>query len=60
MIFCRFIGCKILFHLAMLAILLTRPEVGGFTGAFERLSAMDGKFVNPVGGDSFRLLITSR
>ena len=45
--------------LAMLAILLTRPEVGGFTGAFERLSAMDGKFVNPVGGDSFRLLITN-
>ncbi len=45
--------------LAMLAILLTRPEVGGFTGAFERLSAMDGKFVNPIGGDSFRLLITN-
>ncbi len=42
---------------AMVVILITRPEVGGFSGAFEKLSAIDPQLVDLTGGDNFSLLI---
>lgn len=44
---------------AMILILVTRPEVGGFTGAYEKLSAIDPQLVDFTGGDSLKFLITN-
>lgn len=45
--------------IAMIAILVTRPEVGGFVNAVQRLSELDPKLVDPLGGDSMKLLVTN-
>ncbi|MDD4566218.1 MAG: sodium:solute symporter [Eubacteriales bacterium] len=44
---------------AMVLILVSRPEVGGFASAFEKLSAIDPKLTDITGGDSRNFLITN-
>ncbi len=45
--------------LAMIFILVSRPEVGGFAAAFEKLSAIDPQLVDITGGSSTSFLITN-
>ena len=40
----------------MIAVLLARPEVGGFSGMYDKLAAIDEQLVAPLGGDSFGFL----
>jgi SSS family transporter len=42
---------------AMVSILVSRPEVGGFAGAVERLSAIDKDLVDFLGGSNIKQLI---
>ncbi len=44
---------------AMVLILVYRPEVGGFVGAYEKLSAIDPQLVDFTGGNSRMFLITN-
>lgn len=44
---------------SMVLILVSRPEVGGFTAAFEKLSAIDPKLTDITGGDSRNFLMTN-
>lgn len=44
---------------AMVLILLSRPEVGGFAAAIEKLSAIDPQLVDMTGGKSTSFLITN-
>jgi len=44
---------------AMVLILVTRPEVGGFTAAYEKLSNIDPQLVDFTGGSSTKFLITN-
>ncbi|MBR0598971.1 sodium:solute symporter family transporter [Sinanaerobacter chloroacetimidivorans] len=44
---------------AMVMILVTRPEAGGFSAAFEKLSAIDPQLVDFTGGKSTSFLITN-
>lgn len=53
-------GIIMLFGIAaMILILVTRPEVGGFASAFERLSAIDPQLVDFTGGTNMNFLITN-
>ncbi len=45
--------------IAMIIILVTRPEVGGFAAAFENLSAINPQLVDFTGGSSRSFLITN-
>jgi Na+/proline symporter len=45
--------------IAMILILVTRPEVGGFAAAFEKLSAINPQLVDMTGGSSTSFLITN-
>jgi SSS family solute:Na+ symporter/sodium/proline symporter len=44
---------------AMVLILVTRPEVGGFGAAFEKLSAINPQLVDMTGGSSASFLVTN-
>ncbi|MEL7654576.1 MAG: sodium:solute symporter [Bacillota bacterium] len=44
---------------AMIMILITRPEVGGFSAAYEKLSAINPQLVDFTGGSSRTFLITN-
>ena len=44
---------------AMVLILISRPEVGGFSAAFEKLSAIDPQLTDLTGGSSRSFLITN-
>jgi SSS family solute:Na+ symporter/sodium/proline symporter len=44
---------------AMVLILLSRPEVGGLGAAIEKLSAIDPQLVDPSGGKNTSFLITN-
>jgi SSS family solute:Na+ symporter len=44
---------------AMVLILVSKPEVGGFAAAFEKLSAIDPKLVDLTGGSSAGFLVTN-
>ncbi len=43
--------------IAMVVILVTRPEVGGFSAAVEKLSNIDQSLVNPLGGANLKFLL---
>ncbi len=44
---------------AMVCILISRPEVGGFAAAFEKLAAIDSQLTDFTGGSSRGFLITN-
>jgi SSS family solute:Na+ symporter/sodium/proline symporter len=44
---------------AMVLILVTRPEVGGFAAAYEKLAAIGPQYVDLTGGSSASFLITN-
>ncbi len=44
---------------AMVLLLVSRPEVGGFSAAFEKLSAIDPQLTDITGGSSRNFLITN-
>ena len=53
-------GIIMIFGLAaMVLILISRPEVGGFSAAYEKLSAINPQLVDITGGGSTSFLITN-
>jgi len=44
---------------AMVLIMVSRPEVGGFSGAYEKLSAINPQLVDFTGGTNISFLITN-
>ncbi len=53
-------GIVMIFGLAaMVVILISRPEVGGFSAAVEKLSAINPQLVDMTGGSSTNFLITN-
>ncbi len=53
-------GIIMIFGLAaMVVILVSRPEVGGFAAAYEKLSAINPQLVDMTGGSSASFLVTN-
>lgn len=45
--------------ISMILIVVTRPEVGGFAAAYEKLANIDPQLVDFTGGSNFKFLITN-